>query len=280
MKVLAVLVLALLLAGLAPGSATGQGSEASWPHFQRILVLPDTSGSLDPAEYVTVVASLGDQLAELAIDLGAREVGLLPWAGSSDVLKSARRVRLPARPVIPPTVVQFTEGESIFKGPQALCRERVASLTAARQAAADSCFRGQVQVALESLRSGLVGSSQGHSAETDVTGAFARCSHEPAGTLCLVITDARQEGAAALTRVVEPRIGNCTVVLLVPSREHGADTAISIEARTQWLHEVAPWAQVLQSFALTTAPEEWLLPLLGNEVRPGTPQDLGFGGPR
>lgn len=280
MKIPGILVLSFLLGTLAPGSAASEGNGAAWPHFQRILVLPDTSGSLDPVEYATVVSTLGSQLDELAIDLGAHEVGLLPWAGSGDVLKSARRVRLPTRPVIPPTVVQFTEGESIFKGPQALCRERLASLTAARQAAADSSFRGEMQAALEPLRCGLVGSVQGHSTETDVTGALARCSHEPSGTFCLVISDARQEGAAALTRVTEPRVGNYTVVLLVPSRELGADTAASVEARTRWLHEVAPWAQVLPSFALTMAPEEWLLPLLGDEVRPGSPQDLGLRGSR
>lgn len=273
-------ILGLLLGTLSQSSLAGQGVEASWPHFSRILVLPDTSGSLDATEYAAVVSSLGGQLVDLAIDLGARDVGLLPWAGSGDVLRSAHWVRLPARPVIAPTVVQFTEGESVFRGPQEQRKAREARLTATRSTAADSCFRLKVQTAVEPLCSRLAGSSQGHSAETDVTGALGRCRHEPAGTLCLLITDARQEGVEAPARVAEPRAGNCTIVILVPTREHGMDSAASVGARTQWLHEIAPWARVLMSFEITSAPEEWILPLLQDELRPGIAQTAGFGGPR
>lgn len=280
MKTFTFLGLAILFGMQGVSSVNAQGTDISRPHFPRILVLSDTSGSLDRAEYASVVSLLGTQLVELAIDVGARDVGLLPWAGSGDVLKSARWVRLPARPVIPVTVVQFTEGESIFKGPQELLKARVASLTAARTAAADSCFREQIRVALGPLRSALASSAQGNASVTDVTGALLRCSHESAGTLTLLVTDAVQEGVEPLHRVPEPRTGNCTIVVLAPTREHGGDTASSQEARTQWLHEIAPWVRVLRSFELSSTPDEWLLPLLREDPRSKTFEAAGLGASR
>jgi len=226
--------------------------------FQRVLILPDTSGSLDEREYDGVVAALREGIPNLVRVVGAEEIGLLPWASSMDALRSASWFSVPRRHAETPVAVQFTEGESIFRGAHELRLKRETELREARVAEVEQENRRSLEEALSPFLVRLGNVRQGRAACTDVWGMLERCGREQPGTLCLLVTDGEGDCPSGGGRLGGLPAGSELVVILTPTRR--AATASDMDARVRWFHEVAPWACIVFSFQVAGGIDQWLAP--------------------
>lgn len=246
----------LVLCALSAGQARGQRVDVG--HFQRVLILPDTSGSLDTREYEGVMAVLIEGIPNLVRAIGAEEVGLLPWATSADALRSAVWVSVPRRPVLSPLAVQLTEGETIFRGAQELRLKQEADRREARAAEGELEDRRKLAEDLSPLIVRLRSVRQGRAACTDVWGIMERCGRERSGTLCLLVTDGENDCPSGGGRLGRLPAGSQLVVILTPT--HRPATATDMDARVRWFREVAPWACVVFSFQVAGGIEQWIAP--------------------
>lgn len=240
----------------------GARDSRRFPQFQRILVLPDTSGSLDSKEYRLAMATLHDRLPEMISSLGVQEVGFLPWAGSADALRSARWVKLPVKPAVPSVDVRFTEGESIFRVAREQREQREERSQREKRAAAEADFNLGITRALASLDDLLTSTPQGRAVCTDVWSMLKRSQLERPRTLCVFVTDADHDCSGALVPLSSPPSSSRVVVVLVPGRTlHARDT---VDQRVRWLHRVAPWASVVYSFQTNGSADAFLDTILGD----------------
>jgi hypothetical protein len=255
-------LLVTLLGSLAPSLTGAQRPDRQHRGvFLRVLILPDTSGSLDSREYVCVIRSLADQLATLAEDTGAEEIGVLPWAGPGDALRSAHWVRLPRRPRVPAVDVHFSEGETIFRGARQHREQRERAAAETRRAEEELRWTRERTTALQPLVARLREAQQGVAACSDIHGVLQRCRRERVGTLALVITDAAETCHPELLRTSDAG-GATTLLILVPPRASAGTASLSVEDRIAWIRKSAPGVTVIPSFLVSADPSEWLLEAL------------------
>lgn len=225
--------------------------------FLRVLIVPDTSGSLDPREYRMVVSLIAEQLPKLSTGVGAQEVGLLPWAGPGDALRSAEWVRLAPPPVVETVALPFSEGETLFRGARQQRERREQKAGEVRQTDAAARYLVELSTALQPLVTHLRGLCQGKADCSDVRGVLERCRQERAGTLALVITDAEETCDPHQFEVGRSN-GAVTVLILVPAKVPAPGLHCSEVERLAWLRKVAPGVIAVPSFRITSDPTDWL----------------------
>lgn len=268
------IVASALIGAVAPVIADAPLS----PVCTRLLLAPDISGSLDTLEFSRVIQHLSGALPALVMSLGVTEVGLLPWAASHDCWLSPEvSVQLSTRPVLNYSPPRLTEAERLFR----LARDRREAEARAeyerRKAVAEAEYRRSIIAALQPVRERLSTLHQGQAPCTAVIEALTRSHEESPATLILLITDGVEECTDPQTVTDGLSPGARTLVILVPSVKDIDGTGESLSERRQWIHRVAPWANVLHSFELVATPEEWLLPLLQEVPRPRTFEAAGRG---
>jgi hypothetical protein len=195
-------------------------------------------------------------LPELACSLQVREFGLLPWAGSEDVLRSPICVvAIPPPPKIEIQSKELPEAERIFL----LVKERNEARNRAERteaaAAAQKSYRREAGDALGPLISRLRAIHQGRASCTDIQGLLRRLSMESPATLALVVTDAVQScevGGGADAPITAT--GAATVLVLVPPASLSR-VGPSPSSRAAGVKATAPWVHVVPSFRVN--PREW-----------------------
>lgn len=244
----AALLLATLLAGTPEsGWAAGKNTLAPEP-ITRIVVAPDTSGSLDPRECAKALQGVGVFVRQFVETRSLSQLVVLPWATSLDCRRSPLwSVTLPAQVEAPPEKLQLGDSGRLFR----LCREREIEKARRyrdqRQRQLDAAYQERLEPCLLEFERALERCLQGRANCTSISGILKRCSEEVPSTLVIIVTDGKQECTPLAAGVLTE--GARTLVVLVPSRENPA--ADGLAARVTAIRSVAPWAAVVPSFRLS-----------------------------
>lgn len=259
-------VLLLLAASLAVGAAIAYPGEHA--RIDRLVILPDVSGSSDMLALRTVLANFGSDLEETIIRYGIRAVEIVPWASSIDALRpAARSFALPERRVAR-FVVPDPTGPIDFPALRKE-RERKARVAYLRDStAAENEYRAAVAEVVSAIRESLSTiriEAQDCSAVAD---AVVRAAAEGAGVLSFIIGDAKQECGFLPSQIGPPRPDpGATVFIVVPSQADADEAGKLMEDRIQKVSIAAPWIHMVRGSRVTPYSIDWLIEALGGTER-------------
>jgi hypothetical protein len=241
--------------------------------FDRVLVCPDTSGSLDTREYDAILSAVQRALPDIAIAVHAREVALLPWAESLDAWRSPRSVLLPPPVEIGQCVPTLGEAERLFRPARLLAESKAKAEYDSRNAAAQTDYRHSVEETVRPLVA-LLGSCRSGSATcTAFSDLLARCGTETPGTLVLILTDGQEErcSEAPPPPFSRPVSGVEVVVILLPGGNDDGAAGTIRHSRQSTLQREAPWTHVVPSFRISDRDLAWLTTALASPRSPSQP---------
>jgi hypothetical protein len=253
------LVLLLAMVVISAAEANQGDLLAFHEPIGRILICPDTSGSLDVEEYQAVVGEIADMLPALVFTLGVREIALLPWAGSFDVWRSPTCVAvLPTPREVVAGPVEMTEAGRIFQLVRARNEARQREEDARSTATASAAYRKAVGDSLAPLVRKLRGLRQARADCTDLHGLFQRLAMENSVTLAIVVSDGAQTcHVDRRENAVIKAPGAATVLVLVPP-SNPSTASSGPPGPAEWVESRAPWVRVVPSFRINARDWSWL----------------------
>jgi hypothetical protein len=161
----------------------------------QLIVMPDTSGSLDGREYEMALASVSSLIERLCGYGSIQELDLLPWASASDCWRTpAVRIRLPIRKEVPKaSPLELDEASRLFRLARDRKLQQVRQLRDREQSRLDEFFQLELGHALSQFKTVLTNCRQGKASCTAVGAVLRRCSRENLSTVAIVITDGKAE---------------------------------------------------------------------------------------
>lgn len=245
------------------GASTSMGSLQAGPApVTRILVCPDTSGSLDRREYQAALEGVVRMVHQLCEGGTVGQLAILPWAVPADSWKTpVWQVQIPVL-ASSGKKIRLDDASRLFRP----SRDRKLKVWQADREAARAAYRKKLDPCLSEFHEALLRCRQGRAPCTAVSAILERCSLEQVSTLVVVITDGKEECARETPPELPP--GARTLIVLVPSRDEAVGMAR--EDREAHLEAIAPWALVVPSFELADPTRQWKAALgLGRPALPG-----------
>lgn len=242
-----------------------RAEECSW-HFDRVLICPDESGSLDAREYEAVVEALVNVLPNLLVAVDATEFSLLPWARSLDCWRSPRSVTIPVAPPVGSGAPSLGEAERLFRVAKLRAEAKAHATQQAQATLVRSNHHQLVAQAAGPLLDELGRSRRRDAPCTAIAELLERCSAERRGTLIVLLTDGREVPCADSSPSSRAVLleGATTLVVLLPSQDDDRN-APSFEERVRGMQARAPWLRFVPSFRVTDKRLDWLFDALASQ---------------
>jgi hypothetical protein len=255
MRTTVIFILLLVTLTLIPAPArAGVGAG----QFDRILFLPDVSGSLDESEYAHALDLIAGDLPWIARAVGAASIDVVPWASSASCWRSPTlTITLPTPQTVDAVVPKRADADILYRSGWESKQAGAVEETRRHQAAADSLYFRDCAKELNSLRRLVASLTDQHDPCSALSDILGRCSGSSKRVLALLITDAVEVCAAATVPTSLPE-GAWTIAVLVPNEDDQGDVGRALGERRRRLEARAPWIRVVHSFELTQGPEAWL----------------------
>jgi len=256
--------LVLLLVGIMSILvAKVEGQQYPSTQYDILVLMPDTSGSLDESEDTACRTYLADYLVNLVQAFHIKEVWLQPWAGSTDVWSSPQvTVKIPSIQFCSYEPRKLTSEEKIFKNAQRLAERKARRKYEADSVQAERLLLQAISDSLGRIASALTGLRQGNSHCTALSDLAYRCAEEDANVFIIIISDAEPICQDLPSETMVNKSGRAkTVLFLVPGKNDRSspNLAKTLEARKEALRRVVPWIYVLPSYK---AARPWLSEVL------------------